>query len=104
MQKAQLIICNNPIWASKKTNSSHGEGTLRDEAKRSKIVCNIKKCAKEKHSFRQERILRQTAYKMEFSQDKYLFDLIKDDKSKKLKRMDCRRINIYVILTRRKKK
>jgi hypothetical protein len=34
---------------------------------------------------------------MEFSEDKYSFDLIKDDKSKKLKGIDCRRINIYVI-------
>jgi hypothetical protein len=97
MQKAQLIICNNPIWASKKTNSPHGEGTLRDEAKRSKIVCNIKKCAKEKHSFRQERILRQKALKIGLSEDKYLFDLIKENESKRLKKMYCRRININVI-------
>jgi hypothetical protein len=30
--------------------SSHGEGTLRDKAKRSQIVCNIEKYANEKHT------------------------------------------------------
>jgi hypothetical protein len=52
---------------TEKTKSSQEEGTVRDEAKRSQIVYNIKKCAKEKHSFKQERILRQKAFKIGLS-------------------------------------
>jgi hypothetical protein len=64
MQKAQLII----YMGIENNKSSYGEETVRDDAKRSQIVYNIVKT----HSFRQERILRQNAFKIGLSTNIYL--------------------------------